>query len=100
MASADMGDGAVAKLDRPTCACMTQLADMAGYGDSVIPGAVNWGDVPTWVQAATSTAALIAASIAVMFSVRTYKIERAREARAERLAEERRASAERAEQAE
>lgn len=51
---------------------------------------VNWGDVPTWIQAGATVLLLIAASVAGWYTHRIYKIESGRD---ERHEDERRAQA-------
>ncbi len=41
----------------------------------------QWGDVPTWINAITTTFALVAAAVAAMVAYRLYQIESSREAR-------------------
>jgi hypothetical protein len=60
---------------------------------------VDWGDAPTWITAVATIAALIAAGLAVRASWAVLKLETRREDRAEKADAERRAAAERAEQA-
>ena len=59
---------------------------------------MDWGDIPTWVQAIVSLLALIAAIVAALVAWRAFRLERVRESRAleeltHRLDEERRAQA-------
>jgi hypothetical protein len=50
---------------------------------------VNWGDVPTWVSAAVSMLALVAAAAAAVQAFRLYLMERVNQDRAEAEATER-----------
>jgi hypothetical protein len=51
-------------------------------------GVVEWGDVPTWVQAAATVSLFAAAVVAGWYTHRIYKIEKLRD---DRIAQERRA---------
>lgn len=61
--------------------------------------AINWGDVPTWLQGTTSLLALLAAGVAVKVSYDVFQLERQREDRAEQYERERRDREERSETA-
>ena len=59
---------------------------------------VDWGDIPTWVQAIVSFLALVAAIVAAVVAWRAFRLQRVQESRAleeltHRLDEERRAQA-------
>lgn len=60
---------------------------------------IDWGDVPTWITAAATVAALVAAVLAVRASWQVLKLEAQRENRAEQAEAERRSREDRADQA-
>jgi hypothetical protein len=92
-----MGDNTTRVVSLASALSMYLL--ILGVASSPDLSRVSWGDAPTWITAVVALAALIAAWRAGNIAGKLLRVETDREDRAERLDGERRAAAERAEQA-